>query len=203
MNADSLRARCHCAAVVLGPWLLVAAAIGFSALVRLRLADMPLERDEGEYAYAAQLTLQGIPPYQLAFTAKLPGTHLIYALFLAALGQTEQAVRLGLLLVNAASVVLVFTDASWGGTPTLELPFFRWVSEFSREHYQLIGVADLDSPPADESSAKKLPGVKTVWGAEAAAAYLAAAKPGDALPICVLRKKPAFPGESGSVAPSR
>jgi hypothetical protein len=100
-------------------------------------------------------------------------------------------------------LVLVFTDASWGGTPTLEMQFFRWVSEFSREHYQLIGVADLDSPPADESSAKKLPGVKTVWGAEAVAAYLAAAKPGAALPVCVLRRNSTVHGPAGSAAPSR
>lgn len=35
----------------------------------------PLERDEGEYAYAGQLMLQGIPPYQLAYNMKLPGTY--------------------------------------------------------------------------------------------------------------------------------
>lgn len=45
--------------------LLLAVIVLFS-LIRLRLLDMPLERDEGEYAYAGQLLLQGIPPYQLA-----------------------------------------------------------------------------------------------------------------------------------------
>lgn len=35
------------------------------AALRLRLLDLPLERDEGEYAYAGQLLLQGIPPYAL------------------------------------------------------------------------------------------------------------------------------------------
>jgi hypothetical protein len=38
-----------------------------------------LERDEGEYAYAGQLMLQGIPPYQLAYTMKLPGPFAAYA----------------------------------------------------------------------------------------------------------------------------
>ncbi len=41
--------------------LLVTAAL--AAYVRLRLADVPLERDEGEYAYADQLILEGTPTY--------------------------------------------------------------------------------------------------------------------------------------------
>jgi hypothetical protein len=69
---------------------------------------MPLERDEGEYAYAGQLLLQGIPPYQLAYTMKLPGTHAAYAVLLAAFGQTPSGIRLGLMLVNAATTLLVF-----------------------------------------------------------------------------------------------
>ena len=45
------------------PWapLAVLAALVFVAYVRLRVADVPLERDEGEYAYAGQLILQGVP----------------------------------------------------------------------------------------------------------------------------------------------
>ena len=33
-------------------------------LIRLHLANIPFERDEGEYAYAGQLINQGVPPYQ-------------------------------------------------------------------------------------------------------------------------------------------
>jgi hypothetical protein len=47
----------------------------FFASIRLRLRDVPLERDEGEYAYAGQLILQGIAPYQLAYNMKFPGTY--------------------------------------------------------------------------------------------------------------------------------
>jgi len=78
------------------------------ALIRLRLRDMPLERDEGEYAYAGQLILQGIPPYKLAYNLKLPGTYASYALIMGLFGQTPAAIHLGLLLVNAATIVLVF-----------------------------------------------------------------------------------------------
>jgi hypothetical protein len=80
----------------------------FVGLIRVRLRNMPLERDEGEYAYAGQLILQGIPPYQLAYNLKLPGTYVAYSVILAAFGQTPGGIRLGLLLVNAATILLVY-----------------------------------------------------------------------------------------------
>ncbi|HEX9111487.1 MAG TPA: glycosyltransferase family 39 protein, partial [Terriglobales bacterium] len=80
----------------------------FFALIRFRLRDMPLERDEGEYAYLGQLMLQGIPPYQLASNMKLPGTYAAYSVILALFGQTPAAVHYGVLLVNAATIVLVY-----------------------------------------------------------------------------------------------
>jgi 4-amino-4-deoxy-L-arabinose transferase-like glycosyltransferase len=83
-------------------------ALAFAAIVRLRLADLPLERDEGEYAYAGQLMLQGIPPYSLAYNMKFPGTYAAYALIMALFGQTVTAIRIGLLLVNAATTILLY-----------------------------------------------------------------------------------------------
>jgi 4-amino-4-deoxy-L-arabinose transferase-like glycosyltransferase len=80
----------------------------FFAAIRYRLRDMPLERDEGEYAYAGQLMLQGIPPYKLAYTMKLPGTFAAYALIMAVFGQTPSGIHLGLILVNAATTILVY-----------------------------------------------------------------------------------------------
>lgn len=77
-------------------------------LVRYRLADTPFERDEGEYAYAGQLILHGMPPYQHAYNMKFPGTYYAYALSEAAFGQTIRAIRLGLILVTSASTLLVF-----------------------------------------------------------------------------------------------
>jgi hypothetical protein len=89
-------------------WLLVVLTIGFAVGVRVRLADMPLERDEGEYAYAGQLILQGVPPYQEAFNMKLPGTYLAYAMSMAVFGQTPTGIHLGLAIVNAATIWLMF-----------------------------------------------------------------------------------------------
>jgi dolichyl-phosphate-mannose-protein mannosyltransferase len=91
---------------------LVLLAILLFAFIRYRLRAMPLERDEGEYAYAGQLILQGIPPYQLAYSMKLPGTAAAYSLILASLGQAPAGVHTGLIFVNAATTLLVFFLAS-------------------------------------------------------------------------------------------
>ncbi|MGH9516748.1 MAG: ArnT family glycosyltransferase [Terriglobales bacterium] len=76
--------------------------------IRFHLRNIPLERDEGEYAYAGQLMLQGVPPYKLAYNMKLPGTYAAYAVMMAVFGQTPAGVHLGLLVMNLATVLLVF-----------------------------------------------------------------------------------------------
>src|SRR5204863_2480684 len=84
------------------------AVLAFPTLVRLRLLDLPLERDEGEYAYAGQLMLQGIAPYDLAYNMKLPGTYAAYAVIMAAFGETIRGIHLGLFLVNSITILLVY-----------------------------------------------------------------------------------------------
>jgi hypothetical protein len=79
--------------------------------IRFRLRDFPLERDEGEYAYAGELILQGIPPYQLAYNMKLPGTYAAYAVIMAVFGETTAGIHLGVILVNTACIFLVFLIA--------------------------------------------------------------------------------------------
>src|ERR1017187_6551911 len=90
-------------------YALLFVVIALFGVIRFRLRNMPLERDEGEYAYAGQLMLQGIPPYQLAYSMKLPGTAAAYSVILAVFGQTPSATHLGLLLVNAATTLVVFS----------------------------------------------------------------------------------------------
>src|SRR6266478_1003788 len=55
-------------------WILLAVVIAVVVFIRIHLLAIPLERDEGEYAYAGQLMLQGIAPYKLAYNVKFPGT---------------------------------------------------------------------------------------------------------------------------------
>jgi Dolichyl-phosphate-mannose-protein mannosyltransferase len=90
------------------PWLFVVLVILAAGLLRWRLLDTPLERDEGEYAYSGQLMLQAIPPYLLACNMKLPGTYAAYALLMAVLGQSIAGIHLALLLVNAAAILLIY-----------------------------------------------------------------------------------------------
>src|SRR5207237_4154464 len=89
-------------------WVLAVAVLGLIVTIRIRLLGIPLERDEGEYAYAGQLLLQGIPPYTLAYSMKFPGTYVAYSLIMSIFGQTIFGIRLGLLLVNAATIALIF-----------------------------------------------------------------------------------------------
>jgi 4-amino-4-deoxy-L-arabinose transferase-like glycosyltransferase len=95
-----------------GAWVLLALVLVAAAAVRLRLLEAPLDRDEGEYAYFGQLLLQGIPPYATAYHAKLPGVYGAYALALALFGRSVAGIHLGLLVVNAATSVLVFLVAA-------------------------------------------------------------------------------------------
>lgn len=88
-------------------WLLVAIAITLAAAVRWRLLDVPLERDEGEFAYMAQQWLRGVPPYESGYAMKLPGIYAAYAVVLSICGETIRGVHQGLILVNALSILLV------------------------------------------------------------------------------------------------
>jgi hypothetical protein len=46
------------------PWLLLGLVLFLNFAIRWHLRGIPLERDEGEYAYAGQLILHGVPPSQ-------------------------------------------------------------------------------------------------------------------------------------------
>jgi hypothetical protein len=89
-------------------FVLLGIVILFFSVIRVRLLSIPLERDEGEYAYAGQLMLQGIPPYRLAYNMKLPGTYAAYSLVMAIFGESPAGIHGGLLLVNAGTVILMF-----------------------------------------------------------------------------------------------
>jgi hypothetical protein len=78
------------------------------AALRFHFRNLPLERDEGEYAYMGQLMLQGIPPYQSAFTMKLPGTCAAYAAMMAVFGQTAAGIHIGMMVVTTLCTLLVF-----------------------------------------------------------------------------------------------
>jgi hypothetical protein len=92
---------------LLWPALMVAAIL-MPVAARVRLLNLPLERDEGEYAYMGQLMLHGIAPYKVAANMKLPGASAAYAAAMAIFGQTATGIHLGLLMVNLAAIALIY-----------------------------------------------------------------------------------------------
>ena len=81
---------------------------GLVTWVRLRLLDLPLERDEGEYAYMAQQLLQGILPYTESQSMKFPGIYFVYAGILTIFGKSPNAIHLSLIFVNFGTSYFIF-----------------------------------------------------------------------------------------------
>jgi 4-amino-4-deoxy-L-arabinose transferase-like glycosyltransferase len=79
-----------------------------AVFLRVRLLSLPLERDEGEYAYIGWLMLQGVPPYSEAYTMKWPGIHAAYAGAIALFGHSPEGIRTGLVVVNLAAISLIY-----------------------------------------------------------------------------------------------
>src|SRR5262249_27224948 len=76
--------------------------------LRLRLLEVPLERDEGEYGVMAQTILRGGLPYVTAYNMKLPGVFYAYAVILAVFGDSATALHLAMIPITSVSAVLVF-----------------------------------------------------------------------------------------------
>src|ERR1700733_11720729 len=85
------------------------AIIAIISIIRYRLISLPLERDEGEYAYIGSLFLHGVAPFKDAYSMKLPGTSLMYAILMFIFGQTNTGVHLGLLFINAGTMFIMYT----------------------------------------------------------------------------------------------
>jgi hypothetical protein len=79
-----------------------------SYILRFNLFSIPLERDEGEYAYMGQLILEGIPPYKFAFNMKFPGTYFFYSILFGFFGETIKVIHIGLLFVNLLTGIVIF-----------------------------------------------------------------------------------------------
>lgn len=89
-------------------WLVVLAVVVLISIIRIHLLQIPLERDEGEFAYIGKLMLHGMPPYAAAYNMKLPGIYAAYAVSMGLFGQNASGIHLGFLLVNVASIILMF-----------------------------------------------------------------------------------------------
>src|SRR5436190_13823827 len=89
-------------------WIILGIVLVAVMSARVRLAGLPLERDEGEYAYSGQLLLGWIAPFKLAYSMKFPGTAAVYALLMSIFGESANGVHFGLVVANLITVGLIF-----------------------------------------------------------------------------------------------
>ena len=90
-----------------------------SVMFRLRLLHVPIDRDEGEFAYAGWRILHGGVPYLDFYNMKMPGIYAAYAFLFLIFGPTVPAIRLGLVLVNVANTFFVYKlGRKWGDMRT-------------------------------------------------------------------------------------
>ncbi len=85
-------------------FLLISAAI----YCRIRLLDVPLERDEGGFAYIGQQLLHGVPPYHSGDMKILPGIHFAYAGIMFLFGENSAGIHTGLLVINVISILFMY-----------------------------------------------------------------------------------------------
>ena len=90
------------------PWICLGLVLLFVVVVRVRLLPVPLERDEGEFAYAGQLILEGIPPYQLVVQREVPGDLCRLRFAHGRFRTNNFGIHLGLLFVNLGAIILIF-----------------------------------------------------------------------------------------------
>ena len=96
----------HTLARIALAWL-VLGACAFVAL-RAPLVSLPLERDEGEYAYIAWRMEQGDVPYRDAFDQKPPATFVAYRAAFALFGRSPEAIRIFLHLWSAVTALALY-----------------------------------------------------------------------------------------------
>lgn len=84
-------------------WILVA---GVFVAMRAAIVQIPLERDEGEYAYIAQRLLAGETPYLDQFNQKPPGVFAFYAAAMALGGSTVAALHVLLAIITGLTAVM-------------------------------------------------------------------------------------------------
>jgi hypothetical protein len=87
---------------------LIAAAIVVFAALRAPYLEVPLERDEGEYAYIAQRMLAGDVPYRDAFDQKPPGVFVAYLAAFALFGESVEGIHAFLGLWSACTALALY-----------------------------------------------------------------------------------------------
>jgi hypothetical protein len=88
--------------------LLLGGAFALAILLRSQIAAIPLERDEGEYAYIGQRWLQGDVPYRDTFDQKPPGAFAAYACILCVFAPSATVIHWCIQVYSLATIACVF-----------------------------------------------------------------------------------------------
>jgi len=89
-------------------WGILGITLAAVLYARLSLLGIPLERDEGGYAYIGQHLFGNKLLYSDMLDIKLPGLYFLYWLFNQLPGGQEKSIHLGLLLVHTGALYLFF-----------------------------------------------------------------------------------------------
>lgn len=91
-------------------WLMIL-ALGFAVYIRVLHIHLPYDRDEGEYAYAAQSILRGDVPYVDFANMKWPGLYYIYAGIFSITSSDYENIRATSIIVFLLTALLIFLIA--------------------------------------------------------------------------------------------
>ncbi len=85
----------------------------FYYYIRSHFFEVPMERDEGIYAYYGQLAMEGKTPYLDFYESRLPGIFYMYGLLIAIFGSFK-GLAVGITLLNIGSFLFLYHFAkSW------------------------------------------------------------------------------------------
>jgi len=91
-----------------GPMILLGVSALCFLIARFKLLAIPLERDEGSFAYISHWLWRGKDLYTDMLDSKLPGLYAYYGFFTTIFGYNASGVHTGLLFANIASGVCFY-----------------------------------------------------------------------------------------------
>lgn len=94
------------------PWLILALCTVVYVIARISFTDIPLNRDEGTYAYLGKVAMSGGVPYWDFYEMKPPGLYYFYGLLGAIFGYGESGLRIGLMVLNILNAWWIFKISS-------------------------------------------------------------------------------------------
>ena len=89
-------------------WVAFAGVCLLALFLRAPLASLPLERDEGSYAYVAQRWMRGEIPYRDSFDHKPPGLYVAYAVIQRLAGPSPAAIHWGAQVYTLGTLAVLF-----------------------------------------------------------------------------------------------